>query len=118
MNIQGPSLGCNDLMGIMLCVVFASNKLYQNPRDCQLSCLFKVRGDSLACPVYCNFTTKYGKVELPHLWLLYFSSHYLSLRFWGKRFCQIYAIEICNKNLEVVKFGVHLVYKQDIENPN
>ena len=70
------------------------------------------------------FTTKYGKVESPHLWLLYLSTHH-SVSNWGqicsrtdaKGFSQL-EIKTLVDSVKVEKIGAHLVYKQDIEDPN
>ena len=70
------------------------------------------------------FTTKYGKVESPHLWLLYLSTHHCVSN-WGQKCSHIDAngfsqleIKTLVDNVEVEKIGVHLVYKQDIEDSN
>ena len=71
-----------------------------------------------------GFMTNYGKVESPHLWLLYLSTRYSGSN-WGETFSQIdangahqFEIEISSPEYEVEKVGFHLVYKQDIEDPN
>ena len=129
------SCGCDELMGIALCIVFVPNGSYQS------SCAFEVHGFRGAVPVKSDFAinygkfesptmlesgfmTNYGKVESPHLWLLYLSTQYSSSN-WGEKFSQIdangahqFEIEISSPEYEVEKVGFHLVYKQDIEDPN
>ncbi|XP_030926146.1 disease resistance-like protein DSC1 [Quercus lobata] len=134
-QLQVPSCGCDELMGIALCIVFVPNGSYQS------SCAFEVHGFRGAVPVKSDFAinygkfesptmldsgfmTNYGKVESPHLWLLYLSTHYSGSN-WGETFSQIdvngahqFEIEISFPEYEVEKVGFHLVYKQDIEDPN
>ncbi|XP_030955396.1 protein SUPPRESSOR OF npr1-1, CONSTITUTIVE 1-like [Quercus lobata] len=134
-QLQVPSCGCDELMGIVLCIVFVPNGSYQS------NCAFEVHGFRGAVPVKSNFAidygkfesptildsgfmTNYGKVESPHLWLLYLSTHYSGSN-WGETFSQIdangthqFEIEISSPEYEVEKVGFHLVYKQDIEDLN
>ena len=140
-QLQVSSCGCDELMGIALCIVFVPNGSYQS------SCAFEVHGFRGAVPVKSDFAinygefesptmldsgfmTNYGKVESPHLWLLYLSTQYSSSNWgensnWGEKFSQIdangahqFEIEISSPEYEVEKVGFHLVYKQDIEDPN
>ena len=68
--------------------------------------------------------SKYGKVESPHLWLLYLPSQYFGSN-WGKilshtdanGFSQL-KMKLSANRVGVEKIGVHLVYKQDIVDPN
>ena len=134
-QLQVPSCGCDELMGIALCIVFVSNGSYQS------SCAFEVHGFPGAVPVKSDFAinygefesptmldsgfmTNYGKVESPHLWLLYLSTHYYGSN-WGEPFSLVdangahqFEIEISSLEYEVEKVGFHLVYKQDIKDPN
>ena len=134
-QLQVPSCGCDELMGIALCIVFVPNGSYQS------SCAFEVHGFRGAVPIKSDFAinygkfesptmldsgfmTNYGKVESPHLWLLYLSTH-CSGPNWEETFSQIdangahqFEIEISSPEYEVEKVGFHLVYKQDIEDPN
>ncbi|KAK9987250.1 hypothetical protein SO802_032201 [Lithocarpus litseifolius] len=134
-QLQVPSCGCDELMGIALCIVVVPNGSYQS------SCAFEVHGFRGTVPVKSyfainygkfesptmldsGFMTNYGKVESPHLWLLYLSTHYSGSN-WGETFSQIdangvhqFEIEISSPEYEVEKVGFHLVYKQDIKDPN
>ncbi|XP_023909134.1 disease resistance protein RPV1 isoform X2 [Quercus suber] len=124
-NIQVSFAGCDKLMGIALSVGFVPNGSRQYYSDWQLSCSFHVNGFKIAYfKQSYYFTTKYGKVESPHLWLLYLSTHH-SVSNWGKICSRIDAngfsqleIKILVDSVEVDKIGVHLVYKQDIEDSN
>ena len=94
-----PSCGCDELMGIALCIVFVPNRSYQS------SYAFEVRGLRGVVPVKSYFAINYGKfesptmldsrfmtkfhkVESPYLWLLYLSTH-LTGSNWGETFSQI-----------------------------
>ncbi|XP_050260408.1 disease resistance protein RPV1-like isoform X2 [Quercus robur] len=124
-NIQVSFAGCDKLMGIALSVGFVPNGSRQYYSDWQLSCSFHVNGFKIAYFVQSYYlTTKYGKVEFPHLWLLYLPTHH-SVSNWGKICSHIDAngfsqleIKILVDSVEVEKIGVHLVYKQDIEDSN
>ena len=117
--------GCDKLMGIALSVGFVPNGSCQYYSDWQLSCSFHVNGFKIAYFMQSYyFTTKYGKVESPHLWLLYLSTHHFVSN-WGQICSHIDAngfsqleIKILVDNMEVEKIGVHLVYNQDIEDSN
>nr|POE93807.1 putative disease resistance protein [Quercus suber] len=120
-NIEGP-FGCNDPMGIALCLVFVRSKLNQHHRGCRLLCLFEVNGFTIEC-VVSEFWTKYGEVKLPHLWLLYLSSHLFGsswkeiLKTDANGCCKL-EIKVISHTLVVKKIGVRLVYEQDKEGPN
>nr|XP_023923648.1 TMV resistance protein N-like [Quercus suber] len=124
-NIQVSFAGCDKLMGIALSVGFVPNGSHQYYSAWQLSCSFHVNGFKIAYFIQSYyFMTKYGKVESPHLWLLYLSTHH-SVSNWGKICSRIDAngfsqleIKILVDSVEVEKIGVHLVYKQDIEDSN
>uniref|UniRef100_A0A7N2MZ71 TIR domain-containing protein n=1 Tax=Quercus lobata TaxID=97700 RepID=A0A7N2MZ71_QUELO len=124
-NIQVSFAGCDKLMGIALSVGFVPNGSRQYYSDWQLSCSFHVNGFKIAYFIQSYYLmTKYGKVESPHLWLLYLSTHH-SVSNWGKICSHIDAngfsqleIKILVDSVEVEKIGVHLVYKQDIEDSN
>ena len=117
--------GCDKLMGIALSVGFVPNGSRQYYSDWQLSCSFHVNGFKIAYFTQSYYlTTKYGKVESPHIWLLYLSTHH-SVSNWGKICSHIDAngfsqleIKILVDSVEVEKIGVHLVYKQDIKDSN
>ena len=118
LKVQVP-YGCDELMGIELCIVFSVPKVSHPFTDFLLTCWIKVNGFERASPIRSSFRTKYGKVKSPNLWLLYLSPHYFNSQ-WGKNFHQIDAngpnkivIRIStSNNLEVAKIGMHLVYKQ------
>ena len=116
-NIGVSFRGSDDLMGIALCIVLVPN------------------GSQVSQPTYNLFINefkwfvqylrlKYGNVESPHLWLLYLSSQYFGSD-WGKilshtdanGFSQLEMKLLANRE-GVEKIGVHLVYKQDIVDPN
>ena len=113
LKIQVP-YGCDELMGIVLCVCFSHTS-----EDFLLTCWIKVNGFERASPIRSSFRTKYGKVRTHHLWLLYLSPRYFDSQ-WGEKFRQIdangsnkIAIRISSSNdLVVVKTGIHLVFKQ------
>ena len=73
---------------------------------------------------YSIYSQNMVKVESPHLWLLYLSSQYFGFD-WGKilghtnanGFSQLEMKLFANRE-GVEKIGVHLVYKQDIVDPN
>jgi hypothetical protein len=115
-SIIVPSYQIHELMGIALCIVFVPNKCHQHPRDCQLSCSFKVNGCEMKS-LYTKLTEDYGKIELHHLWLLYSSyPNFDPIR--KKILNSQLEIEISTRSLEVKKVGVRLVYEQDIEDHN
>ena len=76
LNVQVPSRGYNELMGITFCVVFVPNECHQCPIYWDFSCSFKVDGSQFEeTLVESSISTKYGKVESHHCWLLYLSNH-------------------------------------------
>ena len=106
----------------MLCVVFVPNGSHQYHRNWKFTCFFQLNGFQIADFTQSYyFTTKYGRVYSPHIWLLYLSTHHVSN--WDKICSCIDAnglsqleIKICAPVVE--KIGVQLVYKQDMEDPN
>ena len=104
-------------MGIALCFVFERNKLRQYSRDCHLSRLFVVNGITMECE-HSNFSTNYGEVKLPHLWLLYLSPHFFG-SYWKEILsetdasgCWKLEIKVISRSLVVEKkMGFHLVYE-------
>ncbi|KAF3953652.1 hypothetical protein CMV_020924 [Castanea mollissima] len=115
LKVQVP-YGCDELMGIELCVVFSIPKVSHPFTDFLLTCWIKVNGFERASPIRSSFRTKYGKVGSSHLWLLYLSPRYFDSQ-WGENIRQIdangfhkIAIRIStSNNLEVAKIGIHLV---------
>ena len=135
LNLQVPSLLCNKLMGIILCVVFALRE--HHPLDLidsanwgflkithQLTCSFKVNGyDKPNKKDYC-FSEQYGKIESNHLWLSYVRPPYFNR---VEELSQIdanglnqieFEFETFGPGLEIKKCGVHLVFKENIEDCN
>ena len=135
LNLQVPSLLCNKLMGIILCVVFALRE--HHPLDLidsanwgflrithQLTCSFKVNGyDKPNKKEYC-FSEQYGKIELNHLWVSYVPPPYFNQveelsQIDANGFNQIeFEFETFGPGLEIKKCGVHLVFKENIEDCN
>ena len=114
LNIEVPYCGCDEQMGIALCVVFLKDELQYYSDDFRLFCSFKVNGSVREFRVH---SLNYGEIETPHLWLLYISPHYFNSQ-WGEIFGQVdpngfskLAITISTNKLKVVKIGIHLVYK-------
>ena len=135
LNLQVPSLLCNKLMGIVLCVVFALCE--HHPLELidsanwgflrithQLTCSFKVNGyDKPNKKDYC-FSEQYGKIESNHLWLSYVRPPYFNR---VEELSQIdanglnqieFEFETFGPGLEIKKCGVHLVFKENIEDCN
>ena len=118
-NIGVSFRGCNDLMGIALCIVLVPN----GPQVSRLTCHLYINEFNSAYFVQ-YLPSNYGKVESPHLWLLYFSSQYFGSD-WGKilshtdanGFSQL-EMKLFANGEGVEKIGVHSVYKQDIVDPN
>ncbi|XP_050257399.1 disease resistance protein RPV1-like isoform X20 [Quercus robur] len=122
-NIQLSFPGCDELMGIVLCVVFVPNGSHQYHRNWNFTCIFQLNGLKIAdfSQSY-YFTTKYGRIESPHIWLLYLSTH-RSVSNWGKICSRIDANGFRQLKIQIFaevveKIGVQLVYKQDMEDPN
>ncbi|KAL4607616.1 hypothetical protein ACB092_09G188500 [Castanea dentata] len=123
-NIGVSFRGCDDLMGIALCIVLVPNGSEVLPLTYDLY----INEFQIAYFVQ-YLWPKYGKVESPHLWLLYLSSQYF-----GSDWCKIlshtdangfsqlemklFANRVGVEKIGVEKIGVHLVYKQDIIDPN
>ena len=118
-NIGVSFRGCDDLIGIVLCFVLVPN----GPQDSELTCYLYINEFKIA-HFEQHLQSKYGKVESPHLWLLYLSSQYFGSD-WGKilshtdanGFSQL-KMKLSANRKGVEKIGVHLVYKQDIVDPN
>ena len=118
LKVQVP-YGCDELMGIELCIVFSVPKVSHCFTDFLLTCWIKVNGFERASPICSSFRTTYGKVRSHHLWLLYLSPRYFDSQ-WEENTRQIdadgsnkIAIRIStSNNLELAKIGIHLVYKQ------
>jgi hypothetical protein len=75
-NIQMPSYYRYDGWSIAICVLFG--KFHQYPGECHLQCSLKVNGGHVIDLDDVPFNEKYGKVESPHVWLIYLSHNYLS----------------------------------------
>ena len=118
-NIGMSFHGCDDLIGIALCIVLVPN----GSQDSQLTCHLYINEFKVVYFVP-YLQSKYGKVESPHLWLLYLSSQYFGSD-WGKilshtdanKFSQL-KMKLSTNREGVEKIGVHLLYKQDIVDPN
>ena len=123
-NVQVPFHTCDERIGIVLCVVFVPSKHHQYP--------FRIKIDSIESnglmslgsilPFDFIIEEKYGKLESHHLWFVYLSNVHSYMRtpcssIDEKGFHEV-EIKIATRSLEVEKIGVHLVYKQDIEDPN
>ncbi|XP_030926106.1 disease resistance-like protein DSC1 [Quercus lobata] len=112
--------GCDELMGIELCVGFSVPKVSNTSKDFLLKCWIKVNGFENASPIRSSFRANYGGVSSRHLWRLYLSPHYFDSQ-WGENFCQIDGngsnkIEIrisTSNNLEVEKVGIHYDINND-----
>nr|XP_023918696.1 protein SUPPRESSOR OF npr1-1, CONSTITUTIVE 1-like [Quercus suber] len=122
-SMQLPFRGFDELIGIALCVVFVPNgsrqyHIYQN-----FKCNFWLNGLYIAdfAQSY-YFRTEFGRVESPHIWLLYLPTHhFISNR--GKIHSLIDAYGFSQLEIKIYvevveKIGVRLVYKQDMEDPN
>ena len=118
-NIGVSFRGCDDLIGIALCIVLVPN----GSQDLEFTCHLYINEFKIAYFVQ-YLQSKYGKVESPHLWLLYLSSQYFGSD-WGKilshtdanKFSQL-KMKLSTNREGVEKIGVHLLYKQDIVDPN
>ena len=77
-NIGVSFHGCDDLIGIALCIVLVPN----GSQDSQFTCHLYINEFKVVYFVP-YLQSKYGKVESPHLWLLYLSSQYFGSD-WGK----------------------------------
>ena len=75
--------------------------------------------------VHTDFLTNHGEVKLPHLWLLYLSSHFFG-SYWKEILsetdasgCWKLEIKVISRSLVVEKkMGFRLVYEQDKEGLN
>ena len=119
LQVQVP-YGCDELMGIELCVGFSIPKVSYTSEDFLLTCWIKVNGFESASPIRSSFRTNYGVVSSLHLWQLYLSPHYFDSQ-WGENFHQIDGngsnkIEIrisASHNLWVRKVGIHYDINND-----
>jgi hypothetical protein len=122
-NIQMPSYYRYDGWSIAICVLFG--KFHQYPGECHLHCSLKVNGGRVIDQYDVPFNEKYGKVESPHIWLIYLSHNYLSYSYSfvselsnnGLNQLQIEVSNLLNpqQSLEVEKIRVCLTHVQDIE---
>uniref|UniRef100_A0A2N9EHI5 Uncharacterized protein n=1 Tax=Fagus sylvatica TaxID=28930 RepID=A0A2N9EHI5_FAGSY len=115
-----------DGWSIAICVLFGKFHL-QCPmftEECFLQCTIKVDGRGLIGRHIVPFNEKYGKVESPHVWLIYLSHKYLSHQGFrselsnnGLNQLQIEVSNLLNpqQSLEVEKIRVCLTHEQDIE---
>ena len=116
-NIGVSFRGCDDLMGIALCIVLV-------PNGSQVSQLTYILFINEFKWFIQYLPLKYGNVESPHLWLFYLSSQYFGSD-WGKilghtdanGLSQLEIKLLANKE-GVEKIGVHFIYKQGIVDPN
>uniref|UniRef100_A0A7N2M287 Disease resistance protein n=1 Tax=Quercus lobata TaxID=97700 RepID=A0A7N2M287_QUELO len=113
--------GCDELMGIELCIGFSIPKVSYTSKDFLLTCWIKVNGfESSTSPIRSSFRTNYGVVSSHHLCQLYLSPHYFNAQ-WGENFRQIDGngsnkIEIrisASHNLWVRKVGIHYDINND-----
>ena len=123
-NIQVPFDTCDEWIGIVLCVVFVPSKRHQCPFQIGVDSIEvdSIESNEMGLPSYPSIKEKYGKLESHHLWFVYLSHVHFNMRtpcssIDEKGFHEV-EIKIATRSLEVVKIGVHLVYKQDIEDPN
>ncbi|GMY19738.1 TMV resistance protein N-like isoform X1 [Fagus crenata] len=124
MNIQIPSYYWYDGWSIKICVLFG--KFHQYPGKYHLECSLKfhtLRG--VVQLDHVPFNEKYGKVESPHVWMIFVSRKYLSsahpvfrsaLSNNGLNQLQIEVSNLLNpqQSLEVEKIRVCLAYVQNI----
>ena len=116
LKVQVP-YGCDELMGIELCVCFS---IVEASKDFLLTCWIKVNGFESTSPIRSYFRANYGVVRSHHLWQLYLSPHYFDSQ-WEENFCQIDGngsnkIEIrirTSHNLWVRKVGIHYDINND-----
>ena len=122
MNIQIPSYYWYDGWSIKICVLFG--KFHQYPGGCHLLCSLKVNGGHVIDLDYLSFNEKYGKIESPHVWLIYVSHNYLSYNYLSHSYkgnglnqLQIKVSNLLNRkqSWEVEKIRVCLTHEQDIE---
>nr|XP_023888391.1 TMV resistance protein N-like [Quercus suber]XP_023888392.1 TMV resistance protein N-like [Quercus suber]XP_023888393.1 TMV resistance protein N-like [Quercus suber] len=135
-SLQMPSDFCNKLMGIAMCVVFVFRQhspfesfdqldfedLEHNKYTHKLSCSIEFNNYKIFGLIN-GFSEEFGKIELYHLWLQYLPSQFFN-EGWEEASSKSNAygfsdIEIEFKTrglgLEVTRCGVHLVFKQDVE---
>ena len=113
LKVQVP-YGCDELMGIELCVGFSVPKVSNTSKDFLLKCWIKVNGFENASPIRFSFRANYGGVSSRHLWRLYLSPYYFDSQF-GENFRQIdgngsnrIEIRISTSNiLEVEEVWIH-----------
>ena len=130
-NIQVPFDTCDEWIGIVLCVVFVPSKCRQYPFQIEVVSfevdsfeVDSIKRNTLGRSVsfFSSTGEKYGKLESRHLGFFYLSSvDPFMITPWSsideKGFHEV-EIKIATWSLEVEKIGVHLVYKQDIEDPD
>lgn len=125
-NIQVPFDTCDEWIGIVLCVVFVPSKRHQYPFQIEVDSIEvdSIESNGLRWEVSYgpSIEEKYGKLESHHLCFVYVSNVHSNIRtpcssIDEKGFHEV-EIKIATRSLEVEKIGVHLVYKQDIEDPN
>ena len=129
-NIQVPFDTCDEWIGIVLCVVFVPSKCRQYPFRIEVVSfevdsfeVYSIKRNTLGRSVsfFSSIGEKYGKLESRHLGFFYLSSVDHFMITWSsideKGFHEV-EIKIATRSLEVEKIGVHLVYKQDIEDPD
>ncbi|GMY19111.1 TMV resistance protein N-like isoform X1 [Fagus crenata] len=108
---------------IKICVLFG--KFHQYPGECHLQCSVKVSGGHVINQACVPFNQNYGKVESPHVWLIYlfhdkvFNTYPAFTVLLDNGLNQV-QIEVSNRlnpqqSLEVEKIRVCLTHEQDIE---
>ena len=124
-NIQIPSYYRYryDGWSIKICVLFG--KFHQYPGECRLQCRLKANGSHVLKLDDVPFNEKYGKVESPHIWLIYLSHDDLSASYsfvsaLSNNGLNQLQIEVSNRlnprqTLEVEKISVCLTHEQDID---
>ena len=65
LKVQVP-YGCDELMGIELCVGFSVPKVSNTSKDFLLTCWIKVNGFESASPIRSSFRANYGNVYSCH----------------------------------------------------
>ena len=123
-NIQMPSYYRYGGWSIAICVLFG--KFHQYPGECHLRFSLTVNGGRVIDLDEISLNEKYGKVESPHVWMIYVSRKYISRPYqafgWalsnnGLNQLQIEVSNLSNpeQSLEVEKIRVCLTHEQDIE---
>ena len=133
-NLQVPLHLCNKFMGIAVCIVFVFCRHYPLDQLCSIDdygyyrathrlwCFVKANGFA-PNGLYIPLSEEFGKIKLHQLWLEYYPSTFFGDE-WRKELNRVDAngfsqIEVTfeteGPGLEVMKFGTHLVFEQDIE---